>query len=88
MLSYAQSKISPSQFQDVTKALPGAQGSMDAAKSLGAASSPIADKSGLASAFSKLGMSPDMVTKFAPIVSDAISKNGGAELGKLFSGLF
>ena len=88
MLSYAQGNLSPSQFQDITKALPGAQSSMDAAKSLGATSGTITDKAGLVSAFSKLGMNSDMLGKFVPIVSETISKTGGADLGKLFSGLF
>jgi hypothetical protein len=88
MLSYAQSKLTPSQFQGIAKALPGAESSIEAAKSLGAAAGPITDKVGLTSAFSKLGMGSDMVSKFVPVVSDAISKSGGADLAKQFAGLF
>ena len=39
-------------------------------------------------AFSKLGMSPDTVSKFAPVIGDAISKGGGSQVASLFTGLF
>ena len=50
----------------------------------------IVDKLGsaLGSAFSKLGMSPDMVGKFAPIVSDYAGKYGSSAAKNLLAGVF
>jgi hypothetical protein len=47
----------------------------------------ISDKAGLQSAFSKLGMSPDMLSKFAPIVTDYVGKAGGGQASNLLAGL-
>ena len=52
---------------------------------LGGAS--ISDKAGLQSAFGKLGMSPDMVSKFAPIVTDYAGKAGGDQARNLLAGV-
>ena len=52
---------------------------------LGAA--PINDKAGLQGAFSKLGMSPNMVSQFSPIVTDYVSKAGGQQAGNLLAGV-
>jgi hypothetical protein len=47
----------------------------------------IGDKAGLQSAFSKLGMTPDMVNKFAPIVTDYVGKAGGEQARNLLAGV-
>lgn len=87
MLGLAQNKLSPDQFSAVSKAIPGASDISKAAAPLIGSASPqsVGD---VQSIFSKLGMSPDTVSKFAPILSDAVSKVAGPEVGGLLGGLF
>lgn len=87
MMGLAQSKLSPDQFGSITSAVPGLGDITKAAGPLlgGSSMSSLADVQG---AFSKLGMSPEMVGKFAPIIGDAISKGGGSQVAGLFTSLF
>jgi hypothetical protein len=39
-----------------------------------------------AGAFKKLGLKPEMVTKAVPVLTDYVSKTGGADVGKLLAG--
>jgi len=50
---------------------------MKTAKDLGAVTGPVGGQAGLASAFSRLGMGPDMVPKFTQTLSDFVGKGGG-----------
>jgi hypothetical protein len=87
MLSYAKGQLSPSDFSTVASALPGADKYMSlASEALGVG--PISSTAALGSAFSKLGMSPDMVSKFAPIVTDYAGKYGSAAAKNLLAGVF
>jgi len=87
MLSYAKGQLSPSDFTTVSSALPGADKYMSlASEALGVGS--ISNRAALGSAFSKLGMSPDMVGKFAPIVSDYAGKYGSSAAKNLLAGVF
>ena len=85
MLKLAQEKLSAGDFDQVAKAIPGADKYLATAKQfLGGAN--VGSASGLQGIFSKLGMSPDMVDKFKPIVTDYVSKNGGEKAGSLLAG--
>src|SRR5262245_18859687 len=87
MLSYAQGQLSPSDFSTVTKALPGADSYMKMASDyLGGGT--INSASGLGSAFSRLGMNPEMVNKFAPIVVDYAGKYGSSAAKSILAGVF
>jgi Protein of unknown function VcgC/VcgE (DUF2780) len=87
MLNYAQGRLSPEQWSTVSKSLPGADTYLKSAgDALGAGK--ITSAAGLDSAFTKLGMSPDMVKKFAPIVSDYAGKYGSAAAKSLLTGVF
>jgi hypothetical protein len=87
MLNYAQGKLSPDQWSSVSKSLPGADSYLrSASDAVGTGNITSAD--GLNSAFSKLGMNPDMVKKFAPIVSDYAGKYGGSAAKSLLAGVF
>ena len=87
MLNYAKGRLSPEQWNTVSKSLPGADSYLKSAgDALGAGN--ITSTSGLNSAFSKLGMSPDMVQKFAPIVTDYAGKYGGSAAKSLLAGVF
>jgi Protein of unknown function VcgC/VcgE (DUF2780) len=77
ILSLAKEKLSGMDFSALTKAIPGADTYMKAAKDLGAVTGPVGDKAGLTSSFSKLGMGSDMVGKFSGVLSDFVGKAGG-----------
>jgi Protein of unknown function VcgC/VcgE (DUF2780) len=87
MMGYAQNKLSPDQFSAIGSAVPGLGDITKAAGPLlgGSALNSLGDVGG---AFSKLGLSPDMVSKFAPIIGEAISKGAGPQIGSLFTSLF
>ena len=42
---------------------------------------------GIASAFSKLGLKPEMVAKAIPVLTSFVTKSGGAGVGSLLSGV-
>jgi hypothetical protein len=87
MLNYAKGQLSPSDFSAVTSALPGAESYMKLASDyLGGGA--ITSASGLGSAFSRMGMSPDMVGKFAPVVADYAGKYGSSAARNVLMGLF
>jgi len=86
ILAFAQQRLAAGDFDLIAKAIPGSEKYLGLAKQLlGGAS--VNDKAGLQSAFSKLGMSPDMLNKFAPIVTDYVGKTGGDQASKLLAGL-
>jgi len=76
ILAYAKDRLSPADFGTVSKALPGSDTYLKAAGDL-VPGGKIDSMAGLNAAFSKLGMSPDMVGKFMPIVTDYVGKAGG-----------
>ena len=41
----------------------------------------------MAGAFSKLGLSPDLVAKAVPVLTSFVTKSGGANVGNLLSGV-
>ena len=88
VLAYAEGKLPAADFQKVASVLPNGSANLQAAKDAGAVSGPITDQAGLNSAFSKLGITPDVAAKFVPMVSNYISKVGGPEVAKLMQGLF
>jgi len=87
MMGLAQSKLSPEQFGSITSAVPGLGDVTQAAGPL-LGSSSLSSLAGVQGAFSKLGMSPETVGKFAPIIGDAISKGAGPQVAGLFTNLF
>ena len=96
LFSVAKSKLSADQFAQVAKAVPGMSSLLSAAPAVtgatgtsGAISQATGAASGLASAataFSKLGLSPDMVGKAVPVLTNFVTKSGGAEVGKILAG--
>jgi len=56
----------------------------------GALSQMVGSASGLAtaaSAFSKLGIKPEMVAKAVPVLTSFVSKSGGPNVGSLLAGV-
>jgi len=77
MLSLAKERLSSMDFSTLTKFIPGSDTFMKTASDLGAVTGPVGDKAGLTSAFSRLGMGPEMVPKFTQSVSNFVGKAGG-----------
>lgn len=87
MLSLAKSKLTAENFSALSKAIPGAESYMKTAQDALGAGTKITDTGGLNSAFSKLGMGPDMVAKFKPIVIDTAGKLGGEPVKQMLAGV-
>ncbi len=87
MLNYAKGKLSPEQWSSLSKSMPGADSYMRSASDA-VGTGNITSTADLNSAFSKLGMSPDMVKKFQPIVLDYAGKYGGSSAKSLLAGVF
>ena len=96
LFGVAKSRLKADEFSQVAKAVPGMDSLLKAAPSGGAlpggaALSQVTGTSGsslasAASAFSKLGLQPDMVGKAVPVLTSFVSKSGGADVGKLLAG--
>ena len=98
LFSVAKSRLSPADFGKVSKAVPGMAGLLKAAPALGGGSnSAIAQVAGTAgalgglanaaSAFSKLGLKPELVATAVPILTQFVSKSGGAAVGNILAGV-
>ena len=96
LFGIAKSRLKPDEFTQVATAVPGMDTLLQAAPSAGAASgagalSQVAGSaSGLAtaaSAFTKLGLKPDMVAKAVPVLTSFVTKSGGANVGSLLAGV-
>lgn len=89
LFSLAKSRLSAADFGQVTKAVPGMDMLLSAAPVLGSSGGAAAQLGGLASmaaAFSKLGLKPEMVAKAIPILTQFVSKGGGASVAALLAG--
>jgi hypothetical protein len=96
LFGLAKSRLSPADFGKITAVVPGIDSFLKAAPSTGgesglsALTSSIPGKAGsmasAATAFQKLGLSPDMVGKFAPILTNFVQAKGGANVASLLSG--
>ena len=68
----------------IAQAIPGSQKYLDSAKQL-LGGGKVGNLAGLTSAFSKLGMQPDMVDKFKRIVTEYVGKTGGDQAKSLLT---
>jgi hypothetical protein len=100
LFGLAKSRLKPAEFSQVSKAVPGMDALLKAAPALGgavgtagasAALSQLAGSaSGLAaaaSAFSKLGLKPELVSKAIPVLTSFVGKSGGADVAGLLAGV-
>jgi hypothetical protein len=93
LFGVAKSKLKADEFSQIAtavpgmdsllKAAPGASGTTGALSQLGGGASGLA---GAASSFSKLGLSPDMVSKAVPVLTSYVTKSGGSKAGSLLAG--
>ena len=98
LFGVAKSRLSADEFSQVAQAVPGMDALLGAAPSTTAGAGP-AGIGGLsksvgtagslasaASAFSKLGLKPDLVGKAVPVLTSFVTKSGGANVGQLLAG--
>ena len=95
LFGLAKTRLSPDQFSQVSKAVPGMDGLLKAAPkpkggALGSVTSSLPGAGGgLAStavAFKSLGLSPDMASKFVPVMTNFVGSKGGAGTASLLTG--
>ena len=90
LFNVAKSRLKPEQFSQIAAAVPGMDSLLSAAPAAGGMGAlPGGAASGLASAasaFTKLGLSPDTVNKAVPVLTSFVSKSGGANVGSLLAG--
>jgi hypothetical protein len=94
LFGLAKSKLSPADFSQVSNAVPGMDLLLKAAPTAGGGATAglaqlggvAGSLSGAASAFTKLGLSPELVSKAIPVLTQFVTKSGGADVGKLLAG--
>jgi hypothetical protein len=96
LFGLAKSRLSPADFSKIAAVVPGMGSFLKAAPATShkgglssLTSSLPSSLSGLesaASAFQKLGLSPEMVSKFVPILTSFVQSKGGAGVASLLSG--
>ena len=97
LFGVAKSRLKADEFTQVSKAVPGMSSLLKAAPAASAAVGTagalgqLAGSAGglatAASAFSKLGLKPEMVAKAIPVLTSFVSKSGGAGVGSLLAGV-
>lgn len=97
LFGVAKTKLKPEEFAQVSKAVPGMDLLLKAAPAMGGggaagamsqmAGGGVGNLAAAASAFGKLGLSPDMVSKAVPVLTQFVTKSGGANIGKLLGGV-
>jgi hypothetical protein len=95
LFALAKTRLKPEEFTKVSGSVPGMSGLLKAAPALegGSALSKVAGTTGsssglaaVAGSFSKLGLSPDVAMKAVPVLTNYVTKSGGADVGKLLAG--
>ena len=96
LFGVAKSRLKADEFSQVANAVPGMASLLAAAPAgggaggTGGALSQITQSGGslasAASAFSKLGLKPEMVAKAVPVLTSFVTKSGGASVGSLLAG--
>lgn len=97
LFGLAKTRLKPEDWSKVAGAVPGMDGLLKAAPAASsdvgsamvgalAGSTDLGGLAGVAGSFKKLGLKPEMVTKAVPILTDYVSKAGGANVGQLLAG--
>jgi Protein of unknown function VcgC/VcgE (DUF2780) len=95
LFGLAKSRLKPEEFSQVASAVPGMDMLLKAAPAAGAAGtagalSKLGGSTGglaaAATAFTKLGLKPDMVGKAVSVLTSFVTKSGGANVGSLLAG--
>jgi Protein of unknown function VcgC/VcgE (DUF2780) len=92
LFAVAKSKLKADEFSQVAAAVPGMDALLKAAPpaaaggAMGQMSKATGGMAAAASAFSSLGLKPDLVAKAVPVLTNFVSKSGGATVGNLLAG--
>jgi hypothetical protein len=96
LFGVAKSRLKADEFSQVSGAVPGmdsllkaapaANGAVGTSGALSQLGGSAAGLASAASAFSKLGLKPDLVAKAVPVLTSFVSKSGGASVGNLLAG--
>jgi hypothetical protein len=100
LFGLAKSHLGAADFSKIAAVVPGMNGFLKAAPSAGSHGGGLPGMSSLSSAlpgkasglastaqsFQKLGLSPDMVGKFVPVLTQFVQNKGGANVASLLSG--
>jgi len=100
LFGLAKSRLSAPDFSKISAVVPGMSGLLKAAPAVSSHSGGLAGLPGLssplpggagglasaASSFQKLGLSPDMVRRFVPILTQFVQAKGGSGVASLLSG--
>ena len=93
LFGLAKSRLKADDWTRVAGAVPGMDGllaaapAMDAVSGLTGGGKSAAGLGAVAGAFTKLGLSPSLASKAVPILTQFVSKSGGADVGKLLAGV-
>jgi hypothetical protein len=102
LLGTAKQKLQPADWSKVSSAIPGVDGLLKAAPMMAAATGTSGGAAGaaaaavgagagslgsVAAAFSKLGLKPELVSKAIPVLTQYVTKSGGAGVGSLLAGV-
>ena len=83
LVGFAKSKLSAGDFGEVSKAVPGMDSLLKMAPALGGnIGSSLGGLASLAGSFQKLGLSPDMVMKAAPLITGFLNGKGAGGAAK------
>jgi hypothetical protein len=98
LFNYAKEGLSSEEFEKVSDAVPNMDGYLDAIPDLGGgksstgllgkATEAVVGMPAVTKAFDKLGLSPDMVGMFTPILVNYVDDKGGEAVGKLLDKVF
>jgi hypothetical protein len=93
LFGVAKSRLKADEFSQIATAVPGMDSLLKAAPTAGGATGALSQLgggasglTGAASAFSKLGLTPDMVSKAVPVLTSYVTKSGGSKVGSLLAG--
>jgi hypothetical protein len=84
LLGLAKQKMSPDQFSQITKAIPGTDQLISGAEKQGLPSSGLSGLSSLDGVFKSAGISPQQAQALVPAVQGEISKAAGPAVGDAF----
>ena len=88
LFGLAKSRLKPEEFGQISKAVPGMDALLSAAPAVGTSGlGQVAGLAGAASAFSKLGLKPELVAKAIPVLTQFVGKSGGAQVAGLLAGV-
>lgn len=87
LFGVAKARLTPEEFSRIASAVPGMDSMLKAAP---ATSAPqglggVPGVASVSSAFTKLGLKPEMVTKSVPVLTSYVSKVGGPTVGSLLA---